>query len=101
MITSPTSHFTDANDMASTSHEPQKTTNTIKLKLCPMMKWRKDEVTNQGKGEWSRCVIWEKTYVMTGQNKDMLTGSMGESDQWIYRGWRIYTVNGRECGRRS
>lgn len=98
MITSLTSHFTNANDMASTSHKTQKTMSTMKLKLRPVMKLKKDEVTKQGKGEWSRCVRWEKTDIITGKNEDTPTGLTGELHQQIYHAWWVCGTDVRQEG---
>ena len=53
MITSPTSHFTHANDMASSSHEPQKTTTKERPKQRPIVKVKKQDGTKAGEGKWS------------------------------------------------
>jgi len=79
-----TSHFTDANNMASTSCNTQKMT---KPKPWPMPQVRKEEVTKEEKGEWMTCVRGKKTDIFTGQKEDTPTALRGELHQWIYSGW--------------
>jgi hypothetical protein len=80
VITSLSSHFTNANDMASNS---KSATTKPKPKPRAVKKGLTDKVTKEGSGEWSGCVRWEKTNVMTGQNEDAPRGSTGEWHQRI------------------
>ena len=89
MITSPTSHFMHANDMASSSREPQKTTTKDKPRPRPIAKVKKADGTKAGESEWSGYGRWKKTDVLTGHHEEAPTELTGKWDQWMYCEWHV------------
>ena len=85
MITSLTSHFTHADDMASSSREPQKTT-TTKDKPRPrtIAKVKKADGTKAGQGKWSGYERRQNHDVMTGEEEEALKGQTGKIHQRMY-----------------
>ena len=80
MITSLTSHFTHADDMASSSREPQKMTTKDKPRPRPIAKVRKADGTKAGESEWNGYVIWKKIDVLTGHHEEAPTDLTGKRD---------------------
>ena len=98
MITSPTSHFRHANNMASSSCEPQKTTRKDKPKPCPIVKVRKKDGTKVAQSEWSGYGRWKMIDVLTGHHEEAPTELTGKWDQWKYCGW---CVRGTDVGQQG